>query len=71
MSHFRGKAKLNIPTRTQSGTTFRLKRKGLPSLQGRGQGDQYVEVLASLPKSLSSEERKSFKIFNLFEMIIR
>ena len=33
------------PEGTQSGTTFRLKGKGIPGLNGRGRGDQYVTCL--------------------------
>jgi molecular chaperone DnaJ len=39
-----GKVKYTLPEGTQSGTTFRLKGKGIPSLNGRGRGDQYVTV---------------------------
>ncbi len=53
-----GKAKLKIPAGTQSGTTFRIRSKGLPNLQGYGRGDQFVKISAILPKHLSSQEKK-------------
>ena len=53
-----GKAKLKIPAGTQSGTTFRIRSKGIPNLQGYGRGDQFVKILAILPKHLSSKEKK-------------
>ena len=40
-----GKVKYSIPEGTQSGTTFRLKGKGIPGLNGRARGDQYVTCL--------------------------
>jgi len=56
-----GEAKLKVPAGTQTNTTFRLKGKGLPHLKGYGSGDQYVKVIAALPKTLSSKEKKLFE----------
>ena len=39
-----GKVKLTIPEGTDTGTTFRLKGKGVPFLRGNGSGDQFVTV---------------------------
>jgi molecular chaperone DnaJ len=58
-----GKASLKIPTATQSGTTFRLRGKGMPSLRGGGQGDQLVRVHVEVPQSLSGEQRKILEEF--------
>lgn len=53
-----GKATLKIPQGTQSGTTFRLRGKGMPSLRGGHQGDQLVRVHVEVPQSLSAEQRR-------------
>ena len=53
-----GKASLKIPHATQSGTTFRLREKGMPSLRGGRQGDQLVRVHVEVPQSLSAEQKK-------------
>ena len=54
-----GKVKYTIPEGTQSGTTFRLKGKGIPGLNGRSRGDQYVTVNIETPRNLNrSEERR-------------
>jgi molecular chaperone DnaJ len=53
-----GKASLKIPTGTQSGTTFRLREKGMPSLRGGRQGDQLVRVHVEVPTTLTAEQRK-------------
>ncbi|MFZ9681599.1 MAG: molecular chaperone DnaJ [Cephaloticoccus sp.] len=58
-----GKASLKIPTGTQSGTTFRLRDKGMPSLRGNRQGDQLVRVHVEVPTTLSSEQRKLLEEF--------
>ncbi len=60
-----GKASLKIPAGTQSGTTFRLKGKGMPSLRGGYYGDQMVRVKIEVPKSLTSEQRRKLEEFAL------
>lgn len=56
-----GKTELTIPTGTQSGDTFRLKGKGIPYVNGRGRGDQYVKVEIEVPKKLSREQRQALE----------
>ena len=56
-----GKEIILIPAGTQSGSTFRLKGKGIPKVNGRGRGDQYVSVNVTTPKKLTSEQRKLFE----------
>jgi len=58
-----GKASLKIPTATQSGTTFRLRDKGMPSLRGGRHGDQLVRVQVEVPTALSAEQRKLLEDF--------
>jgi molecular chaperone DnaJ len=53
-----GKASLKIPAATQSGTTFRLRDRGLPSLRGGRHGDQLIRVHVEVPTSLTAEQRK-------------
>jgi molecular chaperone DnaJ len=58
-----GKASLKIPAGTQSGTTFRLRSKGMPSLRGSHQGDQLVRVHVEVPQTLTGEQRKLLEEF--------
>ncbi len=60
-----GKASLKIPPGTQSGTTFRLKGKGLPSLRGGYYGDQMARVEIEVPKALTAEQREKLEEFAL------
>jgi len=53
-----GTVMLTVPAGTQSHTLFKLRGKGLPSLDGRGRGDEYVRVTVKTPARLSSEERR-------------
>lgn len=57
------KASLKVPAGTQSGTTFRLKGKGMPHLRGGGHGDQLVRVHVEVPKSLSAAQKKALEEF--------
>jgi molecular chaperone DnaJ len=56
-----GKAKLNVPDGTQSGTVLKLRGQGIPALGGRGRGDLHVLVRVVVPKHLTSEQRKLFE----------
>ncbi|MBX2929094.1 MAG: molecular chaperone DnaJ [Saprospiraceae bacterium] len=53
-----GAVKIKIPAGTQAGKIFRLKDKGLPSVQNYGRGDQLIHVNVWTPKHLSDEERR-------------
>jgi molecular chaperone DnaJ len=54
---------LKIPPATQSGTTFRLRGRGMPSLRGGTQGDQLVRVQVEVPGTLTSEQRRILEEF--------
>lgn len=58
-----GKVKYSLPAGTQTGTTFRLRGKGIPELRGRGRGDQYVTVKVQVPTSLNSEQKTALREF--------
>ncbi len=59
-----GKVKYAIPEGTQSGTVFRLRGKGIPVLNGRGRGDQYVTVSIETPKGLNKEQKEALRKFS-------
>ena len=56
-----GNVKLKIPAGTQTGTTFRLREKGSPSLRGGRKGDQHVSVKVVTPKRLTDRQKDLFK----------
>jgi molecular chaperone DnaJ len=49
---------VKIPESTQTGTTFRLRGKGMPDVSGRGRGDLLVTVQAVTPKKLTKQQKK-------------
>ena len=59
-----GKVKYTIPEGTQTGTVFRLKGKGIPSINGRGRGDQYVTVTIETPKGLTKAQKEDLLKFS-------
>ena len=56
-----GKVKVTLPPGTQGGKIFRLRGKGLPSVQGYGQGDELIRVNIWVPTEVTSEERKTLE----------
>ncbi|MBQ1388547.1 MAG: molecular chaperone DnaJ [Clostridia bacterium] len=59
-----GKVKYTIKEGVQPGDTFRLKGRGIPSLNGRGRGDEYVKVTIEVPKNLSKKQKELLKEFD-------
>ena len=53
-----GSVMMRIPAGTQSGTTFRLRGKGMPDLRGKAVGDELVKVNVEIPRSLSSRQKE-------------
>jgi molecular chaperone DnaJ len=53
-----GEHTLKIPEGTQSGTTLRIRGKGVPVLNGHGKGDLFVEVRLQTPSKLTKRQRE-------------
>ena len=58
-----GPVKYTLPEGTQTGTTFRLRGKGIPTLNGRGRGDQYVTVTVQTPTRLTQAQKEAMRAF--------
>jgi molecular chaperone DnaJ len=56
-----GKVKYTIPEGTQTGTTFRLREKGVPNLNGHGRGDQLVSVKIETPQKLTKDQKEALR----------
>ena len=52
---------IKIPAGTQSDTVFRLKGRGIVSLNGRGKGDQLIQVTVVTPTKLTREQKELLK----------
>jgi molecular chaperone DnaJ len=58
-----GKATVKVPGGTQSGTTFRLRGKGIQDLGTGRKGDLHVTVQVEVPTKLSSDQKEKLKEF--------
>ena len=58
-----GMGELTIPEGTQSGSTFSVRGKGVPKLNGKSRGDLYVTVVVETPKGLSKKQKDLLKDF--------
>ncbi|MBU5483529.1 molecular chaperone DnaJ [Clostridium sp. MSJ-11] len=54
-----GDVKYTVPPGTQPGAVFRLKGKGVPFVNGKGRGDQYVNIIVDIPKSLNQKQKEA------------
>jgi molecular chaperone DnaJ len=60
----KGKATLKIPPGTQSGTVFRMRGKGIPSIHGYGTGSENVRVIVQVPEKLTRRQRELLEEFD-------
>ena len=56
-----GKGRLKIPKGTQSGQMLRMRKAGIPALNGRGRGDQIVRIVVDVPKKLTKRQEELLK----------
>jgi molecular chaperone DnaJ len=52
-----GPESVKVPEGTQTGTTLRLRGKGMPDVGGRGRGDLFATVQVQTPRKLTKEQR--------------
>ena len=53
-----GDLQLTIPPGTQSGTTMRLRGRGMPTVRGSQRGDHHVTVHVAVPSKLNKHQRE-------------
>ena len=63
LSNASGRVSLKIPAGTQSGTVFKLRERGMPSLRGGTKGHQFIRVHIEIPKKLTAEQRSLLEQF--------
>jgi len=52
-----GTDNVKVPEGTATGTTLRLRGKGMPDVNGRGRGDLFATVQVQTPRKLTKEQR--------------
>lgn len=58
-----GRARITIPTGTQSGHQFRLKGKGMSVLRSKDRGDMFVQASVETPVNLTKKQKDLLKEF--------
>jgi molecular chaperone DnaJ len=58
-----GEETLTVPEGTQTGSIFRIKGKGIVSLQGHGRGDLFVVTTIVTPTRLTREQKRLLEEF--------
>lgn len=58
-----GDIKYTIPEGTQTGTTFKIKGKGVPSVRNRVRGDLYFTVKVDVPRKLNEQQKDILRSF--------
>ena len=53
-----GSDTLKVTAGTQPNQVYRLRGKGVPSLDGSGRGDHYVHIVVRIPSTLNDEQRQ-------------
>lgn len=53
-----GKARVKVPTGSQTGKQMRLRAKGMPALRGGGTGDMVIELAVETPVNLTARQRE-------------
>ncbi|RRH78539.1 molecular chaperone DnaJ [Falsigemmobacter faecalis] len=58
-----GKARVKVPSGSQTGKQMRLRSKGMPALRGGGSGDMLIELAVETPVNLSARQRELLEEF--------
>ena len=58
-----GDTTYTIPEGTQTGTTFTIKGKGIPYINGKGKGDLVFKVTVEVPKGMNESQKDALRKF--------
>ena len=58
-----GRSALKFPAGTQPNTVFKMREKGMPHLNSRSSGDQYVHIEVETPTNLTRDQMDLLKKF--------
>ena len=53
-----GPEEVKVPEGTETGTTLRLRGKGMPDVNGRGRGDLFATVQVQTPRKLTKDQKR-------------
>lgn len=58
-----GRAKVTVPSGTQTGKQFRLKAKGMPAMRSTEIGDLFIQMVVETPVNLTKRQKELLKEF--------
>lgn len=58
-----GSEKIKVDSGSQPNTIVKLKGKGVPYINSRGKGDQYVRIVVNIPQKLNKQQKKLLEEF--------
>ena len=58
-----GTEKIKVDAGSQPNTIIKLKGKGVPYINSRGRGDQYVRIVVNIPKNINKHQKKLLEEF--------
>ncbi len=58
-----GRARVTIPSGSQTGAQFRLKGKGMPVMRGQGRGDMLIQATVETPVNLTRRQKELLREF--------
>ncbi|MHA7646420.1 molecular chaperone DnaJ [Nitrosopumilus sp. S4] len=58
-----GSEKIKVDSGSQPNTIVKLKGKGVPYINSRGRGDQYVRIVVNVPQKLNKQQKKLLEEF--------
>lgn len=58
-----GSEKIKVDAGSQPNTIIKLKGKGVPYINSRGRGDQYVRIVVNIPKNINKHQKKLLEEF--------
>ena len=60
-----GEVLYEVVSGTASGTTVRLRGKGMPTLRNKNvRGDHYITLVVDIPKKLNAEQKEALLAYN-------
>jgi len=59
-----GKASIKVPAGTQGGTVFRLRGRGMPTVNSTRKGDLHIQVSVEVPTNLDSTQKEKLRAFS-------
>lgn len=62
-----GTERIKVDSGSQPNTIIKLKGKGVPHINSRGKGDQYIRIVVNIPKKINKQQKRLLEDFQRFD----